>query len=162
MLMDTSRVGTTPAPETEEDAEPALPRGSEAPELLAGYLAKISRDELLTHRQELALSRRAHSGDRRARRQLIEKNLRLVVSVAKRYRGFGLPFEDLIRAVEKFDPDMGNRFSTYAVWWIRQSVQRAVSDKGRTVRLPAYMGERLRRIVRARGELVSELGRDPA
>ena len=85
MLMDTSRVGTTPAPETEEDAEPALPRGSEAPELLAGYLAKISRDELLTHRQELALSRRAHSGDRRARRQLIEKNLRLVVSVAKRY-----------------------------------------------------------------------------
>jgi RNA polymerase primary sigma factor len=111
-----------PTPGSEKYAESAPPRGSEAPELLAGYLAKISRGQLLTHRQELALSRKARSGDHKARRKLIEKNLRLVVGVAKRYRGHGLPFEDLIqegniglmKAVERFDPEMGNRFSTYA------------------------------------------------
>jgi RNA polymerase primary sigma factor len=168
MLKTAPRSGTTPSPGT-EDAESAPPRGSEAPELLAGYLAKISRGQLLTHRQELALSRKAHSGDHKARRTLIEKNLRLVVGVAKRYRGMGLPFEDLIqegniglmKAVERFDPEMGNRFSTYATWWIRQAVQRAVSDKGRTMRLPAYMSEKLRKLVRTRGKLAAELGREP-
>ena len=162
---------TTPASadEPERDAAAAVPSGSGAPELLAGYMAKISRGDLLTHRQEVDLSRRVHSGDGRARRKLVEKNLRLVVSVAKKYRGMGLPFEDLIqegniglmKAVEKYDPDRGFRFSTYATWWIRQAVQRAVADKGRTVRVPAHMGEKLHKLARVRGELASELGREP-
>jgi RNA polymerase primary sigma factor len=169
MPKNAPRSGTTPTPGTEADsASPSL-RGSEAPALLAGYLTKISRCELLSARHEVALSRRARSGDPEARRKLIERNLRLVVSVAKRYRGYGLPFEDLIqegnlglmKAVERFDPELGNRFSTYATWWIRQTVQRAISDKGRTVRLPAYMGEKQRRLTRTRGELASELGREP-
>jgi RNA polymerase primary sigma factor len=113
--------------EPEGDTEAAAPSGLETPELLAGYLEKIGKGDLLTHHQEVALSRKARSGDRRARRKLIEKNLRLVVSVVKRYRGMGLPFEDLIqegniglmKAVEKFEPERGHRFSTYATWWIR-------------------------------------------
>ena len=141
----------------------------EAPELIAGYLVKISRDRLLTHAEELDLSRRAKAGDGRARQRLIEKNLRLVVSVAKKYRGYGLPFEDLIqegniglmKAVEKYDPDRGFRFSTYATWWIRQAVQRAVADKGRTIRVPVHMAERIRKMGKAFGELLSEYGRDP-
>jgi len=136
---------------------------------LAGYLAKIGRGGLLTHQQEVALSRKVRSGDRRARRKLIEKNLRLVISVAKKYRGMGVHFEDLIqegnvgliKVVEKFDPEMGNRFSTYATWWIRQTVGRAVADKGRTVRVPVHMGEKLRKLARSRGELASALGREP-
>jgi RNA polymerase primary sigma factor len=162
-------INTTPDGRPEQDAR-AAPREAEAPDLLAAYFAKIGRGPLLTHRQEVDLSRKARSGDERARRRLIEKNLRLVVGVAKKYRGMGLPFEDLIqegniglmKAVEKFDPEMGNRFSTYATWWVRQAVGRAVAEKGRTVRVPAHMGEKLRRLAWSRGELTSELGREPA
>ena len=128
-----------------------IERESETPELLAKYLAHIGQGNLLTHKEEIDLSLRAKAGDVRARQRLIEKNLRLVVSVAKKYRGYGLPFEDLIqegniglmKAVEKFDPDRGFRFSTYATWWIRQAVQRAVADKGRTIRVPVHMGDKI-------------------
>ncbi len=157
------------AGEPEGAAEVAAPRGSEAPELLADYLAKTGRGELLTHRQEKILSEKARSGDQKARGKLIEKNLRLVVSVAKKYRGRGLPFEDLIqegniglmKAVEKFDPEMGHRFSTYAVHWIRRAIQRAATDKGRTIRVPAHMDDKLRGLARTRNELSAKLGREP-
>jgi RNA polymerase primary sigma factor len=144
-------------------------REAETPELLAKYLAHIGRGNLLTHQEEIDLSKGAKQGDKRARQKLIEKNLRLVVSVAKKYRGYGLPFEDLIqegniglmKAVEKYDPDRGYRFSTYATWWIRQAVQRAVADKGRTIRVPVHMTEKIRKMARAYNELSAELEREP-
>jgi RNA polymerase primary sigma factor len=147
----------------------AREREMEAPELLAKYLDRIGEGDLLTHEEERDLSRRAKQGDARARQRLREKNLRLVVSVAKKYRGYGLPFEDLIqegniglmKAVEKFDPDRGFRFSTYATWWIRQAVQRAVSDKGRIIRVPVHMTEKIRKMARTRSELALELEREP-
>jgi RNA polymerase primary sigma factor len=142
----------------------------ESTELSDGYLAHIGRERLLTHREEIKLSWGVKRGDGPSRQRLIEKNLRLVVSVAKKYRGYGLPFEDLIqegniglmRAVEKFDPDRGFRFSTYATWWIRQAVQRAVADKGRTIRVPIHMGDKIRKMARAYNELSAELSREPA
>jgi RNA polymerase primary sigma factor len=141
----------------------------ETSEPLARYLAQIGRGRLLTHEEEIYLGRRARAGDKKARDELIEKNLRLVISVAKKYRGMGLPFGDLIqegniglmKAVEKFDPERGWRFATYATWWIRQAVQRAVADKGRTIRVPVHMGEKVRKMARTYNELSAELSRDP-
>ncbi|MBD0355766.1 MAG: sigma-70 family RNA polymerase sigma factor, partial [Rubrobacter sp.] len=116
-----------------------------AEDTLTQYLGRIRSGRLLDAAEERELSRCAREGDKEARKRLIESNLRLVISVAKKYRGRGVSFEDLIqegnsgliKAVERFDPDMGNRFSTYATWWIRQAVTRAVADHARTVRLPS-------------------------
>jgi RNA polymerase primary sigma factor len=143
--------------------------GEKAPELLPHYFARISKGKLLSHEEEVKISRRAKNGDRKARQKLIEKNLRLVVSIAKKYRGYGLPFEDLIqegnigliKAVEKFDPERGHRFATYATWWIRQVIGRAIADKGRIVRLPAHTGEKSRKVARTLNELSAQLGREP-
>jgi RNA polymerase primary sigma factor len=141
----------------------------ETPNPLARYFGQIGLGRLLTHEEEIDLGRRARGGDETARSKLIEKNLRLVIPVAKKYRGMGLPFGDLIqegniglmRAADKFDPEKGFRFSTYATWWIRQAVQRAVADKGRTIRVPVHMGEKIRRMARTYNELSVQLQREP-
>jgi RNA polymerase primary sigma factor len=142
----------------------------EIPNPVGSYLRQISRGRLLTHEEEIDLGRRVREGDQTARSKLIEKNLRLVIPVAKKYRGMGLPFGDLIQegniglmtAADKFDPERGFRFSTYATWWIRQAVQRAVADKGRTIRVPVHMGEKIRKMARTYNELSAELEREPS
>jgi len=133
------------------------------------YLRSIGRVDLLTAEQEVALARRIERGDMLAKQQMIEANLRLVVSIAKSYLGRGLTFLDLIqegsmgliRAVEKFDYRRGYKFSTYATWWIRQAVTRAIADKGRTIRIPVHMVEKLNKVVHVERQLVQQLGREP-
>jgi RNA polymerase primary sigma factor len=133
------------------------------------FLKDISKVSLLTAPQEVALAKRIERGDRRASHEMVEANLRLVVSIAKRYRNRGLPFLDLIqegtiglvRAVEKFDHRRGFKFSTYATWWIRQAVARAVADKARTIRLPVHKVDMLNRIRHSERILRAELSRDP-
>jgi RNA polymerase primary sigma factor len=133
------------------------------------YLRAIGRVSLLTAEQEVMLARRIERGDMRAKQQMIEANLRLVVSIAKSYLGRGLTFLDLIqegsmgliRAVEKFDYRRGYKFSTYATWWIRQAVTRAIADKGRTIRIPVHMVEKLNKVVHVERQLIQQLGREP-
>jgi RNA polymerase primary sigma factor len=133
------------------------------------YLRAIGRVELLTAEQEVQLARRIERGDMHAKQHMIEANLRLVVSIAKSYLGRGLMFLDLIqegsmgliRAVEKFDYRRGYKFSTYATWWIRQAVTRAIADKGRTIRIPVHMVEKLNKVVHVERQLVQQLGREP-
>jgi len=133
------------------------------------YLRSIGRVNLLTAEQEVELARRIERGDMLAKQRMIESNLRLVVSIAKSYLGRGLTFLDLIqegsmgliRAVEKFDYRRGYKFSTYATWWIRQAVTRAIADKGRTIRIPVHMVEKLNKVVHVERQLVQQLGREP-
>jgi RNA polymerase primary sigma factor len=166
------------AAQEEQRAEPAAVRGKKAeldltvePSLdsLRLYLRSIGKVELLTAAQEVELAKRIERGDMLAKRQMVEANLRLVVSIAKGYLGRGLSFLDLIqegslgliRAVEKFDYRRGYKFSTYATWWIRQAVTRAIADKARTIRIPVHMVEKLNRIAYVERQLVQLLGREP-
>src|SRR6187551_3479217 len=149
-------------PEIDLTVEPSL-------DSLRLYLRSIGRVDLLTADQEVALARRIERGDMSAKQQMIEANLRLVVSIAKGYLGRGLSFLDLIqegslgliRAVEKFDYRRGYKFSTYATWWIRQAVTRAIADKARTIRIPVHMVEKLNRVAHVERQLVQKLGREP-
>jgi len=133
------------------------------------YLREIGRVPMITHEREIELAKRIEMGDRDAMKQFILANLRLVVSIAKRYVGRGLTLLDLIqegnigliRAVQRYDWRRGHRFSTHATWWIRQAISRAVADKGRTIRLPVYVNTALNRIRRERQRLLQELGREP-
>ncbi len=133
------------------------------------FLKDIGKVDLLTAAQEVELAKRIERGDDGAKRQMVEANLRLVVSIAKRYRNQGLPFLDLIqegtiglvRAAEKFDYRKGFKFSTYATWWIRQAVARALADKARTIRMPVHVVERLNKILRTERKLRAEHGREP-
>lgn len=160
---DTRRGGASAKrPEIDLTVEPSL-------DSLRLYLRSIGRVSLLTAEQEVHLAQRIERGDMQAKQQMIEANLRLVVSIAKGYLGRGLTFLDLIqegslgliRAVEKFDHRRGFKFSTYATWWIRQAVTRAIADKGRTIRIPVHMVEKLNKVVHVERQLVQSLGREP-
>jgi RNA polymerase primary sigma factor len=151
-------------PDAELDTDPEI-----TTDALQLFLKDIGRVPLLTAAQEVELAKRIERGDHAAKQAMVEANLRLVVSIAKRYRNQGLPFLDLIqegtiglvRAAEKFDHRKGFKFSTYATWWIRQAVARAIADKGRTIRMPVHVVEKLNRIMRAERKLRAELGREP-
>ena len=133
------------------------------------FLKDIGKARLLTAPEEVELAKRIERGDLDAKQKMVESNLRLVVSIAKNYRNQGLPFLDLIqegtiglvRAAEKFDYRKGFKFSTYATWWIRQAIARALADKARTIRIPVHIVEKLNKIGRAERKLVTELGREP-
>jgi RNA polymerase primary sigma factor len=156
------RSGETKKEELDLTVEPSL-------DSLRLYLRAIGQVDLLTAQQEVELAKRIERGDMLAKRQMVEANLRLVVSIAKGYLGRGLSFLDLIqegslgliRAVEKFDYRRGYKFSTYATWWIRQAVTRAIADKARTIRIPVHMVEKLNRVAHVERQLVQKLGREP-
>ena len=154
-----------------EDQDENTPNTADAGEsdAVMTYLREIGRVPMITHEREVELAKRIEAGDRDAMKQFILANLRLVVSIAKRYVGRGLTLLDLIqegnigliRAVQRYDWRRGHRFSTHATWWIRQAISRAVADKGRTIRLPVYVNTALNRIRRERQRLLQELGREP-
>ena len=151
-----------------EDDE-ALLKGVNIDDPVRMYLKEIGKVALLTAEEEVELAKRMEAGDEEAKRCLVEANLRLVVSIAKRYVGRGMLFLDLIqegnlgliKAVEKFDYQKGFKFSTYATWWIRQSITRAIADQGRTIRVPVHMIENINKLVRTQRQLVQDLGREP-
>jgi RNA polymerase primary sigma factor len=152
------------------EEEYVAPNGREvSTDALQLFLKDVGRVDLLTAAQEVELAKRIERGDHRAKQEMVEANLRLVVSIAKKYRNQGLPFLDLIqegtiglvRAAEKFDYRKGFKFSTYATWWIRQAVARALADKARTIRMPVHVVEKLNKIVRTERKLRAELGREP-
>ncbi|HEY5099155.1 MAG TPA: sigma-70 family RNA polymerase sigma factor [Gaiellaceae bacterium] len=153
----------------EGDVEQAEEPASQLDDPLKLYIRSIGNGRLLTREEERELARRKDAGDELAKKQLIEANLRLVMSITRSYTRAGVPLLDLIqegnlgliRAVEKFDYRLGFKLSTYATWWIKQSVSRALSDQGRTIRLPTHVAERVRRLLRVRRQLAQKLSREP-
>jgi len=153
----------------EEDLELSLPEGVSIDDPVRMYLKEIGQVPLLTAEEALELAKRMEQGDEEAKRRLIEANLRLVVSIAKRYVGRGMLFLDLIqegnlgliKAVEKFDYRKGYKFSTYATWWIRQAITRAIADQARTIRIPVHMVETINKLIRVSRQLLQEYGREP-
>ena len=174
-LDDPEQVGLdAPAEQTAEAAEEAdeqeaLESAIAAHDPLKLYVRSIGGGPLLTRAEERDLARRKDAGDEAAKRKLIEANLRLVMSITRNYTKAGVPLLDLIqegnlgliRAVEKFDYKMGYKLSTYATWWIRQSVTRALADQGRTIRLPVHVADQVRRLLRSRRQLAQKLNREP-
>jgi RNA polymerase primary sigma factor len=163
--------------EDEEDVElmdlqnidMSLPKGISIDDPVRMYLKEIGKIPLLKPHEEVELAKRMHDGDEAAKKRLVEANLRLVVSIAKRYVGRGMLFLDLIqegnlgliKAVEKFDHTKGYKFSTYATWWIRQAITRAIADQARTIRIPVHMVETINKLIRVSRQLLQELGREP-
>ena len=162
------------AKEKEEEVDPAkedlsVPKGISVDDPVRMYLKEIGKVALLTAQQETDLAKRMEAGEEEAKRRLAEANLRLVVSIAKRYVGRGMLFLDLIqegnlgliKAVEKFDYRKGYKFSTYATWWIRQAITRAIADQARTIRIPVHMVETINKLIRVSRQLLQDLGREP-
>ncbi|AIS52780.1 RNA polymerase sigma factor SigA [Thermoanaerobacter kivui] len=156
-------------PEEDLDLDLSLPEGISIDDPVRMYLKEIGKIPLLTPEEEIELAKRIEQGDEEAKKRLIEANLRLVVSIAKRYVGRGMLFLDLIqegnlgllKAVEKFDYRKGYKFSTYATWWIRQAITRAIADQARTIRIPVHMVETINKLIRVQRQLLQELGREP-
>ena len=152
-----------------ETAEIAVPKGISIDDPVRMYLKEIGKIPLLKPHEEVEFARLMSEGDERSKQELVEANLRLVVSIAKRYVGRGMLFLDLIqegnlgliKAVEKFDYKKGYKFSTYATWWIRQAITRAIADQARTIRIPVHMVETINKLIRVSRQLLQELGRDP-
>ena len=156
--------------EDEVDIDLSIPEGISIDDPVRMYLKEIGRVPLLSADEEIALAKRMESGDEAAQKELAEANLRLVVSIAKRYVGRGMLFLDLIqegnlgliKAVEKFDYNKGYKFSTYATWWIRQAITRAIADQARTIRIPVHMVETINKLIRVSRQLLQQLGREPS
>lgn len=147
-----------------------MPRDYEHEDGIPSYLGKLTKAPLLTAREEVELTRAAQDGDQKARERLIESNMRLVINIAKNYRNKAIPLEDLIQdgaiglmhAVERFNPTLGYRFSTYATHWIRQSIGRAIDNKAKAIRLPAHISQTIRKIERARAQVAEKNGKEPS
>lgn len=153
----------------EEELDLSVPEGIAIDDPVRMYLKEIGKVPLLSSEEEIQLAQRIEDGDQVAKKKLAEANLRLVVSIAKRYVGRGMLFLDLIqegnlgliKAVEKFDYRKGYKFSTYATWWIRQAITRAIADQARTIRIPVHMVETINKLIRVSRQLLQELGREP-
>ena len=155
--------------EEEEEIDISIPEGITIDDPVRMYLKEIGKVPLLSSEEEIELAKKIEEGDAYAKKKLAEANLRLVVSIAKRYVGRGMLFLDLIqegnlgliKAVEKFDYRKGYKFSTYATWWIRQAITRAIADQARTIRIPVHMVETINKLIRVSRQLLQELGREP-